>query len=116
MIVTPISPTGGVSQEEQAKGVKGIPLIGLIPILGMVPRGLDADAFEVSPNMPVAEARTRLHLPGRAVLTASSDAHWLDALASAYTVFELVTRSVSSMRQAVRDGNCEAVNSGPKTP
>ncbi len=80
------------------------PANGLIALLGFVPPQLSAAALEISPNISCAAARARFHLPADAALIRSSDAHWLDAIGSAVTEFELEGgRSVEHIAQALRE-------------
>jgi PHP family Zn ribbon phosphoesterase len=79
------------------------PANGLIALLGFVPPGLNVPALEISPNISVDDARARFHLPGGVPLIRSSDAHWLDAIGSGVTEFELVgARDVAGLARALR--------------
>jgi PHP family Zn ribbon phosphoesterase len=79
------------------------PANGLIALLGFVPPHLNADALELSPNIPTDTARARFRLPSDLALIHSSDAHWLDAIGSGMTEFELETRTVESLRRALKE-------------
>ena len=80
------------------------PANGLIALLGFVPSQLNAVALEISPNISCDAACLKFHLPEGAPLIRSSDAHWLDAIGSATTEFELErTRDVASLRNALRE-------------
>ncbi len=78
------------------------PAYGLIPTLGFFPPGLNVVAAELSRRISAAEARRRFRLPENIALIRASDAHWLDAIGSAVTEFELETRSVESLRRALK--------------
>lgn len=83
------------------------PANGLIAQLGMVPQELAVSALELSPNMPEATARERFHLSEDIPLIRSSDAHWLDAIGSAVTEFDLEgPRCVASLARALGEGRC----------
>jgi PHP family Zn ribbon phosphoesterase len=79
------------------------PANGLIALLGFVPPQLNAVALEISPNISTDAARARFHLADAAVIR-SSDAHWLDAVGSAATEFEIEgPRDVAGLRSALRE-------------
>ncbi|MCX7838868.1 MAG: PHP domain-containing protein [Anaerolineae bacterium] len=78
---------------------------GLIPLLGFVPVGLDVPALEISPHISAREARTKFRVAERYAIIRGSDAHWLDAIGSAITEFDLEgTRSVANVVRALREG------------
>jgi hypothetical protein len=84
------------AQEVQKLGGLAIPAHidrqsnGLMPMLGLWPPELAADAAEVSPNMRPSEARhTFRSLPADLPLISCSDAHWLDWMAKVITIFVL---------------------------
>lgn len=80
------------------------PANGLIALLGFVPPQLNVAALEISSNISCAAARARFHLTEDAALIRSSDAHWLDAVGSASTGFEINgTRDVAGLRNALRE-------------
>jgi PHP family Zn ribbon phosphoesterase len=80
------------------------PANGLIALLGFVPPLLSVAALEISPNVSRDAARARFHLPEDAALIRSSDAHWLDALGSAYVELDLEgSRSLTSLTRAFQD-------------
>ncbi len=84
------------------------PANGLIALLGFVPPQLNATALEISPNISGGAARARFHLPADAALIRSSDAHWLDAIGSAVTEFEIEgTRDVAGLQRALRKSKYE---------
>ena len=80
------------------------PANGLIALLGFVPPQLNAIALEISPNISCDAARARFHLSEDAALIRSSDAHWLDAIGSATTEFEIAgTRDIAGLQGALRE-------------
>ncbi len=79
------------------------PANGLIGLLGFVPKNLPVAALEISPNISAAAAQTRFRLP-EIPLIRGSDAHWLDAIGSAVTEFEIErTRGIESLRKALKE-------------
>lgn len=76
---------------------------GLMPMLGLWPPELEADAAEVSPNMRPSEARRAFRsLPEDLTLISSSDAHWLDWIAKVITIFVLESEpSIEEIRRAL---------------
>ncbi|MBN1246949.1 MAG: PHP domain-containing protein [Anaerolineae bacterium] len=76
---------------------------GLMPMLGLWPQELEADAAEVSPNIRPSEARRAFpSLPEDLTLISSSDAHWLDWMAKAITIFVLAhAPSIEEIKQAL---------------
>lgn len=55
-------------------------------------------------NISVAAARTRFRLPPDAALIRASDAHWLDAIGSAVTEFEIEgSRSMAGLVRALKE-------------
>jgi hypothetical protein len=75
---------------------------GLIPLLGFVPPGLDVPALEISANISARDARAKFRLPEQLAVIRGSDAHWLDAIGSAVTEFDLEgTRSVANVARAL---------------
>ena len=77
---------------------------GLMPMLGLWPVDLEADAAEVSPNMrPSAARRAFASIPGDVPLVSFSDAHWLDWMAKVITIFVLQgPPSLSEIVKALR--------------
>lgn len=77
---------------------------GLMGMLGLWPSTLEADAAEVSPNMRPSQARKAFpSLPTTLALISSSDAHWLDQIGRALTIFELEgPPTLDALRQALR--------------
>lgn len=77
---------------------------GLIPLLGFVPLGLAVPALEISANVSAQDARIKFRLPAQYAIVRGSDAHWLDAIGSAITEFDLDgTRSVANVARALRE-------------
>jgi PHP family Zn ribbon phosphoesterase len=105
----------GLTLEDSAAGVAALggiaipahidrPANGLIALLGFVPPELNAAALEISANISPEDARARFAPPERMPLIRSSDAHWLDAIGSSITEFELDgRRDVRSLRKALED-------------
>ena len=58
---------------------------GIIGQLGFIPEGLALDAVEISANTPCRQAREKIAVPYPFIT--SSDAHLLDDVGKAYTVF-----------------------------
>ena len=84
---------------------------GLVGQLGFVPTGLPLDALEVSPRMPLAEARARfgaLLLP----IVTGSDAHDPGAIGRAVTLMLLDRPSLSDIRLALAERHGRAVLGG----
>lgn len=80
---------------------------GLMPMLGLWPSGLKADAVEVSPNMRPSEARRAFpSLPMDLTLISCSDAHWLDWIAKTITVFVLEAEGSPSLAEIRRVLSC----------
>ena len=65
------------------------PKNGLVALQGFALGELKIAALEISPNISDSAARERFHLPDELALIRSSDAHWLDALGSAYVGLDL---------------------------
>ncbi len=86
---------------------------GLMAMLGLWPADLVADAAEVSYNMRPSEARrTFRFLPPDLALISNSDAHWLDWMGKAITIFELAAQPcLEELRRALQrlDGRCAYV-------
>ncbi len=79
------------------------PANGLMALLGFMPPGLSVQALELSPNITAQAAKSQFHT-GDMALVQSSDAHWLDAIASGVTEFDLDgPRRVASLGRALRD-------------
>jgi len=75
---------------------------GICDVLGMLPENPDFDAVEVSANITPEQARGCIpSIRGRAIFR-SSDAHWLSAIGTPRTVFELAHRSIEEIRLACR--------------
>jgi len=74
---------------------------GLIGQLGFVP-DVALDGLEVSPRMTVAGAREKLSLGMQHAVIRSSDAHRLEEIALATTVFEMVAPTAHEIRLALQ--------------
>lgn len=79
------------------------PANGLIAVLGFLPPNLNVDALEISPNISESVARAKYHIPERVAVICASDAHWLDAMGTAITEFELRTRSIAELSKAFKE-------------
>ncbi len=78
------------------------PANGLMALLGFVPPGLSIPALEISANTTAEVARSQFHLDDDMPLIQSSDAHWLDAIASGTTEFDIDgPRCVASVTRAL---------------
>lgn len=78
------------------------PANGLIALLGFVPQKLASGTFEISPRIPAEEASRRFGLPATATVIRSSDAHWLDAIGSGATEFDLAgARDLNGLKNAL---------------
>jgi 3',5'-nucleoside bisphosphate phosphatase len=85
------------------------PANGLIALLGFVPPRLSVAALEISPNVSCDAARAQFHLPEDVALIRSSDAHWLDALGSAYVELDLEgPRCLTGLTRAFQDRKLDA--------
>jgi len=86
---------------------------GLMPVLGIWPEDLAADAAEVSSNLRPSEARRRFaSLPADLPLVSFSDAHWLAWMAKVITIFKLSgAPTIAELRAALRgtDGRSTTV-------
>lgn len=80
------------------------PSKGLLGVLGLWPAGLETDAAEVSPLIRPSQARQRYpFLPPTIPLITNSDAHWLEAIGQALTVFVLAaTPTLAELRLALQ--------------
>lgn len=79
------------------------PAKGLLGVLGLWPSNLEVDAAEISPRLRPSEARKRYPFLPDAPLIVNSDAHWLDAVGQAVTVFVLESPpTVAELRRALR--------------
>ncbi len=80
------------------------PANGLIAVLGFVPPTLETGTLEISPNITLEDARRKLGLADSAKVIRSSDAHWLGAIGSAITEFEIAgTRDLSGLVDALKE-------------
>jgi 3',5'-nucleoside bisphosphate phosphatase len=77
------------------------PAKGLMPVLGLWPPDLEADAAEVSYNTRPSRARETYRWLPDIPLISGSDAHWLDWIGKVMTVFDLVSApTVAELRRA----------------
>lgn len=77
------------------------PAYGLLGVLGLVPPGLDVPAMEISPRASERELRRRHDLAGYRVVS-FSDAHCLDQIQPARTVFSLAEPTFDEVALALR--------------
>ncbi|MHB0869309.1 MAG: PHP domain-containing protein [Chloroflexota bacterium] len=78
------------------------PANGLLPVLGLLPAGLNVPALEVSRwSTPAASIRQFPELAGRTLIR-SSDAHYLEELGKATTTFLMAKASVAEISLACR--------------
>lgn len=79
------------------------PAKGLLSVLGLWPPELNADAAEVSPNMRPSQAREKYRFLPDIPLISFSDAHWLNWIGKAITIFTLEKApSVTELRLALK--------------
>ncbi len=75
----------------------------VISQLGFIPENLRFDALEVSPNIPLAEARSRYsEYSDKYNFIKGSDSHWLQNIGSVYTEYEAEDNSYSSFEAFLR--------------
>jgi PHP family Zn ribbon phosphoesterase len=78
---------------------------GIIAQLGFIPEDLALDAVEVSCRFPLSEARRRLAGMRDLPAVTSSDAHHLEDIGRACTVFEIAEPSTAEIRLALNGLN-----------
>jgi len=79
------------------------PSKGLLGVLGLWPPDLEADAAALSAHLRPSQAHRRYPFLPDIPLIANSDAHWLDAIGTAMTIFELAAPpTVAELRRALR--------------
>lgn len=78
----------------------------IIGQFGFIPPHLSLDAVEISPNMPVSEARARFPDCGKYPLVTGSDAHVPADIGKRFTCFTMEGGSVAEIKKALagRDG------------
>jgi len=86
------------------------PANGLIAVLGFLPPNLKVDALEISQNISESGARAKYHIPERVAVVCASDAHWLDAIGTTITKFELRTRSIIELSKAFKEKRYTLLN------
>jgi len=73
--------------------------------LGFIPKSLNYDALELSPNMSYAQVRIKYpEYSNKFVFLKGSDAHSLNMVGTAYTEFEAVDNSFKSLRNYINEG------------
>jgi len=82
------------------------PAYGIINQLGFIPADLNLDGLEVSYRIKLAEAVQSIPGIGTFSCVTASDAHYLNDIGRAYTVFELAEPSLAEIRLALagKDG------------
>ena len=78
------------------------PTKGLLGVLGLWPPDFEADAAALSCNLRPSQARKRFPFLPNIPLIANSDAHWLDAIGTTMTLFEMKAPTVTELRLAFR--------------
>jgi hypothetical protein len=78
------------------------PTKGLLGVLGLWPPDLEADAAALSCNLRPSQARERFPFLPNIPLIANSDAHWLDAIGTTMTLFEIAAPTIAELRLAFR--------------
>jgi PHP family Zn ribbon phosphoesterase len=79
------------------------PAFGIIAQLGFIPQELALDAIEVTYRLPLPEVRRRLAGIRDLPALTSSDAHYLQDIGRARTVFEIAEPSLAEIRLALSD-------------
>jgi hypothetical protein len=77
------------------------PSFSVLSQLGFIPDDLDLDAVEVSRQVDPRSARTAVPEIGSRPVVASSDAHFLDDIGGATTLFHLETPTLNELRLAL---------------
>jgi PHP family Zn ribbon phosphoesterase len=77
------------------------PAYGIINQLGFIPEDLDLDGLEVSWRVELAEAAQTIPGIGNFSCVTASDAHFLNDIGKACTVFELAEPSLAEIRLAL---------------
>jgi predicted metal-dependent phosphoesterase TrpH len=78
---------------------------GIMAQLGFIPKDLALDAVEVTYRLPLPEARQRLAGIGDLPAVTSSDAHYLQDIGRACTVFEIAEPCLAEIRLALNGLN-----------
>ncbi len=78
---------------------------GIIGQLGFIPPRVPLDGLEVSPHVPLAEARRRFPEYAKYPFITNSDAHFLNDVGKAHTTFFLQEPSFKGILDALRDQN-----------
>ena len=81
------------------------PYYGLLSQLGFVPPDLKADALEISKHTNPNEFNRQQGLNGKYVFLKSSDAHYLNDIARAYSEMWLEAPTFSEIRMALKNEN-----------
>jgi PHP family Zn ribbon phosphoesterase len=77
------------------------PAYGILNQLGFIPEDLDLDGLEVSYRIKLAEAAQSIPGVGNFSCVTASDAHFLNDIGKACTVFELAEPSLAEIRLAL---------------
>lgn len=78
------------------------PANGIINQLGFIPPDLELDGVEVSYRIPIAKARELLPVIGARPCITSSDAHFLQDIGRAATVFRMAAPTIAEIGLALR--------------
>jgi 3',5'-nucleoside bisphosphate phosphatase len=78
------------------------PANGIINQLGFIPPGLELDGVEVSYRVPLAKARELIPVIGALPCITSSDAHFLQDIGRAATVFRMAGPTIAEIGLALR--------------
>jgi PHP family Zn ribbon phosphoesterase len=77
------------------------PSYGIINQLGFIPEDLNLDGLEVSYRIDLAQAAQTISGVGGYACVTASDAHYLDDIGRACTVFELAAPTLAEIRLAL---------------
>lgn len=82
------------------------PGYGIINQLGFIPEDLNLDGLEVSYRIRLAEAAQTVPGIGNQACVTASDAHYLDDIGKAFTVFQIASPTLAEIRLALagKDG------------
>ncbi len=77
------------------------PAYGIINQLGFIPEDLNLDGLEVSCRIKLAEAAQIIPGIGNFACVTASDAHYLDDIGKACTVFQMAEPTLAEIRLAL---------------
>jgi 3',5'-nucleoside bisphosphate phosphatase len=78
------------------------PSYSILSQLGFIPPDLELEALEISPRLKTDADRTALQVPGALPVVTSSDAHFLEDIGKAVTVFCCGAPSATEIRLALQ--------------